>query len=149
MYDQVGEYQALVVATDTAGNQAARFAGTITALSANTAPRSPVLTISIVDATNLALTWPHVTQDVSGNPIDVVAYRVYRSDKPYFTPGVPWQTLSGSFGATVTVQAADLGTPGVITYKVVAVADVGTVSAPSSASVPVGTFQYEMRIGTP
>lgn len=149
VFDQVGEYQVLVVATDAAGNQGTRYAGTITALSAGQAPQSPELTISIVDATNVSLAWQHVTQDVSGNPITVVAYRIYRSDRPYFTLGVPWQTLSEPFGATVTVQATDLGAPGIITYKVVAVADVGTVSAPSSASTPVGKFQYEMRSGAP
>ena len=149
VFDQVGAYQALVVATDRAGNQATQFAGTVTAVSAAATPQAPALAISRVDATTLALTWNHVTQDLAGQPITVIAYRIYRSSTPYFPPAVPWQTVSGPFGATVTVQAADLGTPGLTIYNVVAVADVGAVSVPSSASLTVAKFEFTLSPGAP
>ena len=66
-----------------------------------------------------------------------------------FTPIVLWQTVSGPFGATVTAQVPDLGTPGLTVYRVVAVTEMGGFSAPSTTSLPKGKFTFESSAPTP
>ena len=149
VFDQVGSYQVLVVATDRAGNLGTQFAGQLSAINANGVPQTPTVAVTVVNAMTLALTWNHVTQDLAGNPITIGAYHIYRSSSPYLTPTTPWQTVSGPFGPTVTVQAADLGTPGLTVYRVVAVAAVGGAAAPSPASLTMGKFTFELLPGTP
>ena len=149
VFNQAGVYQALVVATDRAGNKATQFAGIMPASSANGTPQAPTLAISRVDATNLTLTWPHITQDLVGDPLTVSSYRIYRSSSPYVMPAAVWQTVTGPFGATVAVQVTDLGTPGLTVYRVVAVAATGGVSAPSPASLMRGKFTFELAPGAP
>jgi hypothetical protein len=93
---------------------------------------------------NVVLTWSPVTEDVTGVPIVVSHYEVYRSTAAYFsvvgltpigTPSVP----------TFTDQNA-AGNPSVnYTYTVVAVPSFGTPSAPSD---PVGEFDFLAETAT-
>ena len=134
VFDQTGQYQILAVATDRAGNRATQAIGTVTAFPGNAAPRTPALAASGVNPTTVTLTWDHVTQDVAGNPITVVSYKVYRSTNLSYTPLALVQTVEGPFGATVTAQVTDGGQRGLSVYKVVAVTDQGGTLAVSSAS---------------
>ena len=149
VFDQPGLYQALVVATDGAGNRASRVAGNITAFSATGAPPAPALGASGVTSTTLTLSWPHITRDLSGAPITVVAYQIYRSNNLTYTPLTLVQTVNGPFGATVSAQVTQSGQPGLTVYQVVAVTDVGGTQAVSSASPPVAKFEFSLTPGTP
>jgi hypothetical protein len=147
VFDQVGDYQAFVIATDRAGNQSFQLvAGVVTAIAGATAPQSPVVTITGAGGTT-TITWPHVTLDQSGNPVTVTAYRIYRSDNGAFTPPVLWQTLTGPFGGTLSAQDASPYTPGLSAYKVIPVVDVSSVSVTGPTSNPVGGFRYTLEPG--
>lgn len=48
-------------------------------------PLAPAVAIRLMDG-DVILTWPHVAQDVNGDPLQVVRYDIWRSASPYFVP---------------------------------------------------------------
>ena len=107
-------------------------------------PAAPVVTIT-KSGSDVRLTWPHVKKDTLGNDVTVTSYEVWRSTKPYFTPGpgdpaiVRLPDVLPPFGSTVTTTDSGVLTAGVsYTYVVRAVAG----SAVSASSKRVGAFVF-------
>ena len=115
-------------------------------------PRPPDLNIRIFSEEEVELYWDHVTEDMQGNPIDVTAYRWYKSQTPYFDLGAPWQTWykGAGFPAVIAEVAPHLQeVEKHHFYKVVSVADGGAgldlVSVPSNE---VGEFEFALFPGS-
>jgi hypothetical protein len=114
------------------------------------APATKVVTIAR-SGSGMQLTWPHVTQDVLGNPVAVTSYEVWRSTKPYFLPVVGDPDIGKlidvlpPFGSTVS---ASVGTElnGSINYYLVRAVAGATVSNPSNR---VGVFMFGVVPGDP
>jgi len=116
------------------------FLGTI-ATTASSIPRAPEgLTASVTGGTNVVLTWNPVTQDLSGSPISIDHYEVFRSTDAYFETGAlsPIGTPSGT-------SYMDTGSAGNDNanyfYRIIAVSAGAENSEPSD---PAGEFDYDL-----
>lgn len=99
-------------------------------------PRPPDVTITISGAkrADVTLTWPHVAQDINGNPVSVTEYQVWRSESPYFQPsGAPYREI---ITITPTITFIDEGVSADMlynyTYIVRAISSTGNPSANSN-----------------
>ena len=117
------------------------FLGSISA-TASSVPRAPEnLSVSISSGTNVSLTWSPVTLDISGSPISIEHYEVYRSTEAYFDTG-SLSPIGSSTGSSYT----DTGSAGSETvncyYRIIAVSDGAASSEPSD---PAGEFDYAIN----
>ena len=115
-----------------------------TALSA---PKAPVVSVAIAgsnpNGTDAALTWPAVTQDVSGKSAVVDHYDVWRSaTSPYFTPNPATDTPYARVLSPGFVDPGRLNIPGGGYYMVTA-----ANTSPSALSNRVGKFSFGLTKG--
>ena len=111
----------------------------------------PVLSIAL-PAADVALTWPHITLDICGQPVPVTDYEVWRDATPYrvtastpighvtVSPGTLANTIFGFTEAPPTPEA------GPAVYRIVAVATDGRRSGFSN---PKAAFSYRLVPGSP
>jgi len=117
------------------------FFGTITA-TGSPAPEIPInLSISINGGSDAVLSWNPVTEDVTGVPVSIDYYAVYRAGSAFFA--VDELTPVGN---PVTPQFTDFGVVGdtgeQFFYKIEAVSTSGQHSDPSD---PVGFSTYDIE----
>jgi hypothetical protein len=115
-------------------------------------PKPPEVTIAILSATTLQLSWPQVTQDIHGNSRLANGYRIYRDTSPYFTPGSPWVSQWGpGLPNPVTKDAADLGDPVTHHFYIVRAVnmDIMGYTLESVDSVRTGEFEFVLVPGSP
>jgi hypothetical protein len=113
-------------------------------------PQPPNVAIATSGTTDVHLSWPHVTLDIYGHPIDVVKYWLYRRTEPYFMPTAPAHTVLGPFPGVVDhVFPGDIGDPSNnYYYVVIAVAeDMYLHDVPSDKSNRVGEFDFALVPG--
>ena len=115
--------------------------GTMSA-SGSVAPAKPMdVTTQVSGSSDLLLTWSPVTQDVTGSPITIDHYNVYRNTISYFMVGG-----TTPIGQPTTNQLIDLGAVGNSLanyyYRVVAISTGGRSSAPSATA---GEFDYDLQ----
>ena len=114
------------------------------ALLASSPPQAPTGLTIAKSGNDVLLTWTPVTQDIKGNPLSSVSYRVYRkANDPYFTP-----TAGDLIGSPSSASYTDTGAVGDTAnnyYYVVRAADTdGHLSAISSR---VGKFVISVLSG--
>jgi hypothetical protein len=111
------------------------------------APQAPVISIAL--QTQVVLTWPHVTLNTCGNPIQVTEYEIWRDPAPYaVTAGGPRAHVAVPAGTPATAvfsfgeapPAAGLGV-----YRAVAVVPGALRSTFSNAK---GAFSYPLVSGS-
>jgi hypothetical protein len=117
------------------------------------APLPPVVTIAIVDPDDAELSWPHVTHDVEGNPIDVTEYRIYRQTTPYFNPDDTVNRVHSLFDpflpTVIWIDLDRIGDPVEnFYYYVKAVAHVGGIDITSKRSNHVAEFDFGIVPGS-
>jgi hypothetical protein len=110
--------------------------------SATTPPRTPLnVAASATGLGAVVLTWSPVTQDVTGNPVTIDHYSVYRHTIPHFL--VSGLTPIASPTGTTYTDAGMAGDPAVNHfYRIVAVS---TTQGPSGPSAPVGEMDYQLE----
>jgi hypothetical protein len=90
----------------------------------------------------LILTWSPVTEDMTGAPIIIDHYEVFRHTMPHYS--IAMLVPIGSPSLPLFSDEDVTGDPGVnYYYRITAVADDGTTSA---ASAPVGEFDFEQTV---
>jgi hypothetical protein len=125
--------------TVTAYNRQPYF-GTISAVS-DPIPQSPGnVTATPTIFGDLIISWNPVNLDVTGSPISIDYYTLFRSSEPFFT--VDGMTPIASITATQFTDNGVVGdTETNFTYRIIAVSSDDVPSAPSEA---VGEFDYQI-----
>jgi len=100
------------------------------------------LVIERADSTGVQLTWTAVTEDTSGNPLDVDYYRIHRSADPEFSPS-PGDSIGYTSGTTY-VDPMVVWNDQKYFYSVIAVDLNGVAAARAS-----GTRAVSSAIGRP
>ncbi len=101
---------------------------------------------------SLVLEWPAVTKDAAGRATEVTGYRVWRGERPYFTPGSGCAcTVVGSVaGLSFTdtgVGGADV--VGDVTHNYSYVVTAVNAAGESVGSSAVGEFDFALARGAP
>ncbi len=111
----------------------------------------PVLSIAL-PAAEVELTWPHITLDICGQPMQVAYYEVWRDATPYavtasapidHVPVAPGSLANTIFGFTEAPPAPEAG---LAVYRIVAVAADGRRS---DFSNPKAALSYRLVRGSP
>jgi len=125
--------------TITAYNRQPYF-GTITAVS-DPIPQSPGFVSATPTRTgDIILSWNPVNLDITGSPITIDHYEVFRNAEPFFT--LEGMTPLSSITATEYTDTDVVGDPETnFTYRIIAVS---SEDVPSAASDAVGEFDYPL-----
>jgi len=94
---------------------------------------------------DLVLSWSPITQDIMGNPISGVTYRVYRDTTPYFTPSDD-NCIASNVSGTSYTDPGTVGDPDTNYYYVVEAVDAS--SRLSGVSNRIGEFDFALTPGT-